>query len=77
MFWKFANTLAIAAGLATWITTLIDMFHGFVILPSRYQANTIISIDKPSFFWGVAFVWFIVGGVFLFIGIYGLRTDKK
>lgn len=77
MFWKIANTFAIAVGLGTWTTTLIDMFHGFVVLPSRYQANTIISIERPNFFWGVAFVWFIVGAVFLYIGIYGLRNDKK
>jgi hypothetical protein len=76
MFWKIAYGLSIAAGLAIWASTLIDMTQGFVILPSRYHGNTVIPSSAPNFFWGVAAAWFAGGAFFVFLGAYGLRHDR-
>ncbi|MDO9404889.1 MAG: hypothetical protein Q7T87_12725 [Polaromonas sp.] len=75
-FWKVAYFCFILLGVGTWISTAVDMLQGFVILPSRYYGTKVIPLSSPDYFWGTAVFWLVAGGLFVGLGVVGLRIDN-
>ncbi|OGB21147.1 MAG: hypothetical protein A3I66_10175 [Burkholderiales bacterium RIFCSPLOWO2_02_FULL_57_36] len=78
MIYKIIGWLSIVAGLAIWISTVLDVFQGYVMMPNRYKGSFMVYLsENPRAFWMMLLVWVLAGAWFIWLGWKTARSESK